>query len=91
MPVPYADHLEAAHACFAAFEVRAWSGRIGMAKPDHQLFDHVREALGVAPADALFIDDHAGNVEAARACGWQAIQFTGAAQCKRQLQARALL
>lgn len=79
MPRPYADHLEREHRCFDLFEHRAWSGRLGVMKPQREIFDHVREQLGVDDASQLlFIDDHAGNIEAARALGWQALHFTSA-------------
>jgi putative hydrolase of the HAD superfamily len=81
MPPPYADHLEATHACFARFEQRAWSGRLGVMKPDRAIFDHLQAALESAADDLVFIDDHRGNVDAARALGWRALHFTGAAQC----------
>ena len=79
MPRPYADHLERQHRCFDAFEHRAWSGRLGVMKPQREIYDHVRERLGVDHASQLlFVDDHAGNVDAARALGWQALHFTSA-------------
>ncbi len=87
MPAPYADHLEAAHECFGWFEHRAWSGRIGLAKPDNAIFEHMQSALSIDDASQLvFIDDHAGNIDAARGCGWQAVHFLGAAQCAAALQ-----
>jgi putative hydrolase of the HAD superfamily len=79
MPSPYADHLEREHRCFDVFEHRAWSGRLGTMKPQRRIFDHVQEQLGVDDASRLlFIDDHAGNIDAARALGWQALHFTSA-------------
>jgi FMN phosphatase YigB (HAD superfamily) len=41
---------------------------------------------GIAARDAVFIDDHAGNIDAARALGWRALHFTSAAQCERDLR-----
>jgi putative hydrolase of the HAD superfamily len=92
MPRPYADHLETAHECFGWFDHLAWSGRLGLAKPGRAIFDYLREALGLAATDeAVFIDDHAGNIDAARALGWQALRFEDAAQCERELAARGFL
>jgi putative hydrolase of the HAD superfamily len=85
MPRPYADHLEAAHDCFGWFDHRAWSGRLGLVKPDRAFFDHVLEQLAVEPAQAVFIDDSLGHVEAARRYGWSALHFESAAQAERQL------
>jgi putative hydrolase of the HAD superfamily len=86
MPAPYADHLEATHACFAWFEAGVFSGRVGLMKPEHAMFDHAREALALDLEQTVFIDDHPGNVEAARACGWQALHFENAAQCEADLR-----
>lgn len=87
MPRPYADHLERTHACFAGFEHRAWSGRLGLAKPQRAMFEHLRKAMAFTPADALFIDDHLANVEAARALGWHALHFQDAARGRAELEA----
>jgi putative hydrolase of the HAD superfamily len=86
MPAPYADHLEAAHACFALFEERAWSGRLGWAKPERAIYDHLQRALGSHGDALLFIDDHLGNVEAARSCGWQGVHFENATQAEASLR-----
>jgi putative hydrolase of the HAD superfamily len=86
MPVPYADHLEATHACFGWFEARVFSGRVGLMKPERAMFDHARDALALDLEHALFIDDSAGNIDAARAFGWQALRFENAAQCEADLR-----
>ncbi len=91
MPRPYADHLEAAHECFGWFDHRAWSGRLGLVKPDRAFFDHVLEQLAAEPSEAVFIDDSIGHVEAARRYGWQALHFENAAQVERQLAERGWL
>jgi putative hydrolase of the HAD superfamily len=91
MPRPYADHLERAHGCFAWFEHRAWSGRIGLMKPQRAIFDHLHEAMALDLDDALFIDDHPANVEAARGFGWQALHYQDAAQCEAALAAQGWL
>jgi putative hydrolase of the HAD superfamily len=92
MPASYADHLEATHACFAPFEQRVWSGRIGLAKPERAIFEHMQAALGVDDATQLvFIDDHPDNVEAARSLGWQALHFRSGAQIEGDLRALGVL
>jgi HAD superfamily hydrolase (TIGR01509 family) len=86
MPRPYADHLESQHACVAWFEARVFSGRVGLMKPERNMFEHAREALALDLAHALFIDDHPANIEAARSMGWQALLFENAAQCEADLR-----
>ena len=91
MPAPYADHLEATHAFIGRFRAGVFSARVNLIKPEPAIFDHAAEAFAVDPADTLFIDDVLHNVEAARAAGWQALQFTDAAQCESELLQRGLL
>jgi putative hydrolase of the HAD superfamily len=86
MPAPYADHLEQ-HACFAPFEVRTWSGRVGLMKPQAAIYQHVQAQMAAEPKDLVFLDDHLGNVEAARRLGWQGVHFTSAASAASELKA----
>lgn len=91
MPVPYADHLERENDFIAAFSDGIFSGRVGLVKPHAAIFELAEQRFGLQPADTVFIDDHAGNVQAARARGWQALQFVDAAHCAADLQAAAWL
>ena len=86
MPRPFADHIEAVHACFSWFEAGVFSGRVGLMKPERAMFEHAREALALDLDQALFIDDYPANIEAARAFGWQALQFENAQQCEAALR-----
>ena len=86
MPRPFADHLEARHACFGWFEAGVFSGRVGLMKPERAMFEHARDALALELDRALFIDDHGGNIDAARDFGWQALHFENAAQCEAALR-----
>ena len=53
------------------------SHRLGMSKPDAEIFEHVIAVLGIAPARILFVDDNEANVEAAHRQGMQAAQVQG--------------
>ncbi|MFP5577829.1 MAG: transcription antitermination factor NusB [Acidimicrobiia bacterium] len=55
------------------------SARIGLAKPDVAAFEHVADALDVAPEHLLFIDDRHENVVGALDAGWHAVQMRSAA------------
>lgn len=58
---------------FPLFEGRVFcSAQFRLAKPDPAIFLHCLEQLGVAPAQALFIDDKAENVEGAQRAGLRA-------------------
>ncbi len=50
---------------------------VGRLKPDADYFEHVLAALGVAPGNALFLDDHPVNVAAAAKVGLVARQALG--------------
>lgn len=52
------------------------SAAIGCAKPDPAFFRTVAGRVGLPPAALLLVDDSAGNVEAARGAGWQALHWT---------------
>lgn len=49
---------------------------LGVAKPRREAYERTAEALGVAPADCLYVgDDYEVDVAAARGAGWQAIHL----------------
>lgn len=60
------------------FDVVFCSGDEGVIKPDPAAFEITLERLGVAPEEAVFIDDTARHVEAARKLGVHGILFTTA-------------
>jgi putative hydrolase of the HAD superfamily len=53
------------------------SGDLRLAKPDPAVFRTVARLHGVAPEDALFVDDSAEYVAGAREAGLRAHRFTG--------------
>ena len=67
------------------------SGDVGVNKPDRRIFDHLAEQFAIEPAAALFIDDSSANVDAAKALGFRAIQFTDAKALRRELVRLGLL
>jgi putative hydrolase of the HAD superfamily len=52
------------------------SCEVGMRKPEHRMFHHACELLGVAPTEALFLDDMDANVKAAEEVGLTAVLVT---------------
>ena len=67
------------------------SGDERLAKPDPRIFKVLLERYGVSPAEALFIDDHAPNVDAAAALGFTALRFVSAADLRADLERLGLL
>jgi putative hydrolase of the HAD superfamily len=73
------------------FDVLVWSFELRMAKPDPAIYRHTLEQLGVAAGEALFIDDRAVNVEAARALGMRALEFSTVDKLRLQILSSGLL
>lgn len=87
MPAPFADHLERSHDFLACFEAGVFSARVGLVKPEPAIFELALRRFGLAAGDAIFLDDHAANIQAARAVGLRAVHFADAAQAGRELVA----
>lgn len=69
-------------------EVRVYSDVERMMKPDVRIYQAVLERLGgVAPEEAVFLDDLPENVEGARAAGLHAFQFTTRGEVEPKLAA----
>jgi len=77
IPADHADAFRAAQPWLRKLDHVAFSGKIGVAKPDPAAFQHCLTALHGAPADFLFVDDREENVRAARAIGMAGHVFTG--------------
>ena len=52
------------------------SGEVGMRKPDREIFEHTLDLLGVAAAEAVFVDDLLANVQAAVGFGLYGVHHT---------------
>jgi putative hydrolase of the HAD superfamily len=57
------------------FDHCTWSYALKLAKPEEAIYRSASDGLKTPPANILFIDDRAENVEAARSTGMQAIQY----------------
>ena len=86
MPAPYADILERNH-FFSCFTSGIFSARVHHNKPEAAIFAAALQLFGTPPSELVFLDDHGPNVQAARALGWNAIQFKHAQQAEAELQA----
>jgi putative hydrolase of the HAD superfamily len=60
----------------AGFAHCTFSHRLGIVKPDERIYRHAIASVGEPPEATLFIDDRIENVEAARAAGLHAIQYS---------------
>ena len=67
------------------FEHLLFSCQLRAAKPDPRCFHMALARLGAEPADVIFTDDRAENVEAATRLGIRAFRFTGADALRTRL------
>ena len=86
MPGPYADMLER-NSFFERFASGVFSARVHHNKPEPGIFAAAEQLYDVPVSDLVFLDDHAPNVQAAQARGWNAVQFADATQAEAQLRA----
>ncbi|MDH2429606.1 HAD family phosphatase [Sphaerisporangium sp. TRM90804] len=65
---------------------RFYSARLGMVKPDAEIYLRVASELGAEPEDFVFVDDRLANVAGAEAVGMTAIHHRGAESLRDDLK-----
>ena len=78
-------------AFFSRFRDIVVSGEVKLLKPDPAIYWLALDRFRLRPADALFVDDRAINVEAALAVGMQAHLFSDVADLRARLVDEGLL
>jgi putative hydrolase of the HAD superfamily len=73
------------------FEVVISSARVGMAKPDAEIYHLTMARLGLSPGQAVFIDDLTRNTVVAESVGLPCIVFSSPSQVIRELDERGIL
>jgi FMN phosphatase YigB (HAD superfamily) len=73
------------------FAVHALSYQLGAIKPDPKFYQGATELAGLPPERILFTDDRADNVAAAKAAGWDAVQFESVSQLNEALRSRGIV
>lgn len=76
IPEDLAAHYETHHPWLRHFDPRAFSCRIGHAKPSHATYLWCRDALAIPAGRILFVDDRQENLDAARSLGLRTHLFT---------------
>jgi 2-haloacid dehalogenase len=76
---------------FGRFRDIVVSGDEKLVKPDPAIYELALARFGLAPGDALFIDDRADNIAAAQALGIVGHVFTDAATLRARLRELGLL
>jgi putative hydrolase of the HAD superfamily len=51
------------------------SSHVGMRKPERAIYELTCARLGIAPGEAIFVDDNADNIAAAREYGMEVVHF----------------
>lgn len=80
-------HLDSLVPELNEFDLVMMSNEVGVLKPDPEIFETALELLEVTPAQAIFIDDSAENVAAARALGLAGIVHSDWALTRPELEA----
>jgi len=80
-------HLRQRYDFWKHFEGVVISAELGWLKPDPRIFGHLLHSFALEPAETVFLDDVAGNVEGARAAEMHAIQFVDAERAEADLAA----
>jgi len=62
------------------------SHKMGLVKPDREIFDKVVSLLNTSPAEIVFFDDNQKNIDAAKAVGMRAVLTQGAEQLRKAVQ-----
>ncbi|MBM3217703.1 MAG: HAD family phosphatase [Candidatus Rokubacteria bacterium] len=87
MGVDSIEYLDVTQTFWDAFDGIVVSRRVGLCKPEREIFAHVLERFGLNAAATVFIDDVDVNVEAAARLGIHTIRLESAARCERALRA----
>lgn len=69
----------------ALFDQSIFSAELGLAKPGAEIYLELIKRLGVQPAEAIFIDDFAANIEAAQQIGINGLLFTDPMKIREQI------
>jgi putative hydrolase of the HAD superfamily len=72
------------------FDVLVWSYQVHMVKPNPAIYRYTLKKLGTRPGETLFLDDRAVNIEAARAVGMKALEFSTVERLREDLIAAGL-
>jgi putative hydrolase of the HAD superfamily len=69
------------------FDTVLESSKLGVRKPDPRFYDLALDAVGVAPTEAVFLDDLGVNLKPARALGIRTIKVVDPADALAELEA----
>jgi len=85
---PYLDVFIELHGLTDLFDTIVNSARVGLRKPDVEIYRLTLSRLCLPPQECLFIDDKKRNTDVAQALGMKVVLFRSAADLERQLKDR---
>jgi len=71
----FGDHWRTMFPLEELFEEVVDSSHVGMRKPEREIYEITCSRMAIQPAEAVFVDDNADNVMAAREFGMEAVHF----------------
>jgi epoxide hydrolase-like predicted phosphatase len=74
------------HLWIGAFDTMVVSGRIGMRKPDAEIFRHAADLLGLVPEQCVMVDDLRPNIRGAAAVGMVGVLHESFEQTRDELE-----
>jgi putative hydrolase of the HAD superfamily len=88
MPAGVLHYMQPRFPWLDQFDHLTWSCELGIVKPDPAIYLHTVKKLGVAPDQALFIDNLEKNTAGAEAVGLHAALFQNVEQLQGDLERR---
>ncbi len=76
LPRALGERLRETPGFLTPFDHCTFSFELGIVKPDCAIYEHAVKGLGIAPEQALLLDDREENIEGAREAGLQAELYT---------------
>lgn len=86
MPHDMVRHVRQTFSWLDQFDHVTFSAEVRLIKPDPAIYEHSLRGVGVAPSEALFVDDKEPNVQGARSVGMHAVRFRSVEQLRSDLQ-----
>ncbi|MCR4265814.1 HAD family phosphatase [Nitratireductor sp. ZSWI3] len=81
------DEVAARFPDLLRFDGATVSGKVGLIKPDPEVYALHERTFDLIPDQTVFIDDNVANIEVARGRGWNAIHHRSATHTRRELAA----
>ena len=86
MPSDHEAYLRQRYGFWDLFDGIVTSNRVGLVKPEPEIFRHLLEAHGLDPEKCVFIDDWEANIQVAGTFGIRGIQFRNVPDARRQFE-----